>query len=165
MIRTTNNTDATAIIEIIEQSGQFDAEGLAHVQGILEQHLSGNGDGIWLTADDGQPVGVAFCAPEPVAAGTWNLQMLWIRADRHGQGHGSSLVGQIEHELRSRAARLLIVETSSLPAFATARSFYANCSFTLEASIKNFFTVGDDKLVFTKALNNKSIANGYGQIS
>ncbi len=152
MIRSTVKTDAAAILSIVKESGQFDAEGLAHVQDTLEQYLAYNGEEIWLTADDGEPVGVAYCAPEPVTSGTWNLLMLWTRSDRHGKGHGTSLVQQVEHELRRRAARLLIVETSGLPEFALARSFYAKCGFVHEASIRNFFDAGDDKLVFTKAL-------------
>lgn len=150
MIRSTQKTDTQAILNIVEASGQFDASGIAHVQATLEQHLVGNGEGIWLTADDGEPIGAAYCAPEPVASGTWNLLMLWTRSDRHGKGHGASLVAHVEHELKSRAARLLIVETSGLPEFAPARSFYAKCGFVHEASIKNFFAAGDDKLVFTK---------------
>jgi ribosomal protein S18 acetylase RimI-like enzyme len=152
LIRNTSKTDTQAIFSIVEQSGQFDAEGLAHVQETLAEHLAGNGDGIWLTADDGEPVGVAYCAPEPVASGTWNLLMLWTRADRHGKGHGASLVKQMELALQNRVARLLIVETSGLPAFAPARSFYTKCGFVHEATIKNFFAAGDDKLVFTKLL-------------
>lgn len=152
MIRPTEMKDAQAILSIVAESGQFDADGLAHVQRTLRQHLDGIGEGIWLTADDGEAVGVAYCAPEPVAGGTWNLLMLWIRADRHGKGHGGLLVKQVECELRGRGARLLIVETSGLPAFAPARSFYAKCGFLHEASVKNFFAAGDDKLVFTKSL-------------
>lgn len=71
MIRTTRDTDTEAIIEIIERSGQFDADGLAYVRDVLEQHLAGAGAGFWLTADNGAPVGVAYCAPEAVTNGTW----------------------------------------------------------------------------------------------
>ncbi len=152
MIRSTDKTDAVAILNIVEESGQFDSASLAHVQSTLEEHLAGDSDAIWLTADDGEPVGVAYCAPEPVANGTWNLLMLWTRADRHGKGHGAALVQHVEQMLKSRAARLLILETSSLPAFAPARNFYAKCGFTHEASIKNFFAAGDDKLVYSKSL-------------
>jgi ribosomal protein S18 acetylase RimI-like enzyme len=152
LIRNTHGTDAKAILEIIEESGQFDADGLAHVQDTLDQHLAGDGPAIWLTADDGEPVGVAYCAPELVASGTWNLLMLWTRPDRQGKGHGAALVKQMEHELHCRAARLLIVETSGLSAFTPARAFYAKCGFAHEATIKNFFAAGDDKLVFTKSL-------------
>jgi ribosomal protein S18 acetylase RimI-like enzyme len=152
MIRPTEKIDTQAILQIVEESGQFDADGLAHVQATLEAHLLSDSNDIWLTADDDEVVGVAYCAPEPVASGTWNLLMLWTRADRHGKGFGSTLVHKIEHELQQRHARLLIVETSGLPAFVPARSFYAKCGFQHEASIKNFYAVGDDKLVFTKSL-------------
>ena len=67
MIRTTEKTDTTAILGIVKKSGQFDADGIAHVQDTFAQHLASKGD-IWLTADDGEPVGVAYCRPEPVQA-------------------------------------------------------------------------------------------------
>ena len=152
MIRKTEQTDSDAIMAIVKASGQFDADGILHVQGTLEQHFAGVGDGIWLTADDGEPVGVAYCAPEPVASGTWNLLMLWVRNDRHSEGHGSALVRHLGEEMKRRNARLLIVETSGLPAFAAARAFYEKCGFAHEATIRNFFAEGDDKLVLTKPM-------------
>ena len=152
MIRNTEHADTPSILSIVERSGQFDAAGLAHVRGTLEQHLESRGDEIWLTAVDDEPVGVAYCAPEPVTSGTWNLLMLWIHEDHHGKGHGAALVSHVEQDLLRRSARLLIVETSGLPEFATARAFYTKCGFVHEATIKDFFAAGDDKLVFTKAI-------------
>ena len=70
MIRNTEKADTAAILSIVKESGQFGADGLAYVQDTLAQHLASNGEDIWLTADDGEPVGVAYCAPEPVASGT-----------------------------------------------------------------------------------------------
>ena len=142
-----------SILSIVDGSGQFARDGIAHVRSTLEQHLAGAGDGLWLTADDGEPVGVAYCAPEAVTSGTWNLLMLWTREDRHGKGHGSALVRHVEKELEDRGARLLIVETSGLPAFATARAFYARCGFVHEATVRNFFADGDAKLIFTKPVS------------
>lgn len=150
MIRKTIAADFEALMSIIESSGQFDSDGLAHVRSTLEQHLKGGGEDMWLTADDSEPVGVAYCAPEALTEGTWNLLMLWTRKDRAGQGHGSALVKTIEHELAARGARLLIVETSGLPDFETARAFYTKLGFEQEAMIKNFFAAGDDKLIYTK---------------
>ena len=152
MIRPTIDGDAEAIMAMIEDSGQFDADGLAYVRSTLDEHLSGSGGGIWLTADDGEPVGVAYCTPEPATSGTWNLLMLWTRSDRHGRGHGSALVDSIEAAIRAQDARLLIVETSGLPAFESARAFYARCGFHHEATIADFFAAGDAKLVYTKSM-------------
>lgn len=152
MIRETTAADVASIMAMVEGSGQFDAAGLAHVRTTLEQYLVDGGDEIWLTADDGEPVGVAYCAPEPVTLGTWNLLMLWTRDDRHGRGHGSQLVQHLETILTARKARLLIVETSGLPDFAAARAFYGACGFAHEATVKNFFDDGDHKLILTKTV-------------
>ncbi|MDJ0741689.1 MAG: GNAT family N-acetyltransferase [Gammaproteobacteria bacterium] len=138
------------MLAIVEGSGQFDADGLEHVRAALDEHLAEPGRSLWYTAIDDEPVGVAYCAPEPVARGTWNLLMLWLKPGHERQGHGRALVRRIEQELRDRGARLLIVETSRQDAFAAARSFYSALGFVLEAEIKDFFDAGDDKLVYTK---------------
>lgn len=151
VIRPTASFDRDAILALVESSGQFDADGLAHVTGTLDRYLVGQEDGIWLTAVDDGPVGVAYCAPEPVTSGTWNLLLLWARDDRRGKGHGTALVDQVEAEVRARGARLLIVETSGLPAFDQARAFYLKCGFVHEATIQDFFSAGDAKMIFTKS--------------
>ncbi len=152
MIRTTIAEDAPALFNMLEQSGQFDAAGLEHVKTTLETHLAQNSQALWFTAFEEQPVGVAYCAPEPVSSGTWNLLMLWTRQDQHRKGYGSALVKQVEAALHERMARLLIVETSGLDDFAPARNFYERCGFRQEATVKNFFAEGDDKLIYTKPL-------------
>lgn len=152
MIRETTQTDADAIWAMLKESGEFDEKSVAYMKEILTNYLDGKTDDLWFTADDGEPVGVAYCVPEVAAEGAWNLLMLWTRNNRHGQGHGSALVSRVEKTLTERGARLLIVETSGLPGFETARRFYEKCGFAQEARIKNFFAAGDDKIVYTKSL-------------
>lgn len=152
MIRNTIAADSDALMTIIGSSGQFDTDSLDFVKRTLINYLDGQSDDIWLTADDGEPVGVAYCAPEAVTIGTWNMLMLWTREDKSGQGHGSALVTQLEKELANRGARLLIVETSGLPEFASARVFYQKCGFFQEGKIRNFFAERDDKIIYSKPL-------------
>ncbi len=152
MIRDTAPSDKNAVLQIIKDSGQFDADGLSYVESTLDAHFTENSGALWLTADDGEPVGIAYCNPEPVTSGTWNLLMLWTRKDREGQGFGAALVAEIEQRLRAMDARLLIVETSGMPEFETARAFYAKCGFIREATIKDFFAAGDNKMIYTKPL-------------
>ena len=152
MIKKTGAEDRTKLLSIIKKSGQFDNDGLQHVQQTLDEHLAGQDEALWYTAHDNEPVGVAYCTPEPMTSGTWNLLMLWVEAGFEGRGFGSALVTKIESELQQKGARLLIVETSGMDDFNTARLFYAKAGFQLEARIKNFFDAGDDKLVYTKSL-------------
>jgi GNAT superfamily N-acetyltransferase len=153
VIRETCLGDKHAVLRIIMDSGQFDDDGLAYVESTLDAHLAEDSGALWLTADDGEPVGVSYCNPEPVTSGTWNLLMLWTRKDREGQGFGAALVAETERRLREKGARLLIVETSGLPDFEVARAFYAKCGFIHEATIKDFFAAGESKLVYTKPIS------------
>lgn len=153
MIRPTLPADADALMAIVADSGEFDADALAHVRNTLDRHLRGEDDDIWLTAEDPHPVAVAYCAPEAVTQGTWNLLMLWTHRDQKGRGHGRALVEGVEQRLAARGARLLIVETSGLPSYAAARAFYEKCGFRQEARIRDFYAAGDDKLVFTRTVS------------
>lgn len=155
MIRNTVAADKETLLEIVRDSGQFDAAALAHVEATLDAHLRGPSDAIWLTARNTEsvdPVGVVFCQPEPVTAGTWNLRMLWTRQARAVRGTGSALVLELERRLHRLGARLLLVETSSLPAFDIAGVFYERCGFVREATIRHFYAQDDHKIVYAKQL-------------
>jgi len=156
MITKTTKEHGQALYGVLESSGQFDPDSIAYVMQTLESHLQNPGEEIWFTAVDKEPVGFAYCAPEPVTSGTWNLLMLWTKEGFEGKGLGKSLVSAIENELNNRDARLLIVETSQLPEFEAARNFYEKYGFTLEAEVKDFFAAGDNKLIYTKSAGQRA---------
>ena len=84
--------------------------------------------------------------------GTWNLQFIAVNPVSQAAGTGSGLLAGIEHSLADRKARLLIVETSSLDDYEAARAFYAKRGFEEEARIREFYSAGQDKIVFRKML-------------
>ena len=155
MIREIEINDKEAILSILEDSGKFDTEGLAHIEETLNEHLKSGSNGLWYIAFENKPIGVVYCTPEPLTSGTWNLLMLWIQKEKQGKGYGTALVKKIEDILVSKKARLLIVETSGLDEFKGARAFYEKYGFRQEARIKDFFEAGDDKLIYTKSINIK----------
>ena len=153
MIVKTTQQHRAPLLAIIKASGKFDADGLAYVASTLDAYLANSEDAIWLTAlANAAPVGVAYCIPEPITDGTWNLLMLWLQEGFAGKGFGRALVAEVENELLNRNARLLIVETSQLPDFEPARKFYQNYGFQFAAEVKDFFAAGDNKLIYTKPL-------------
>jgi len=48
--------------------------------------------------------------------------------------------------------RMLIAETSGTPLYEAARKFYFSMGYENEATIKNFYTIGDDLRIFIKRL-------------
>ncbi|HAG84099.1 MAG TPA: GNAT family N-acetyltransferase, partial [Cyanobacteria bacterium UBA12227] len=72
----------------------FEPNELEVLREMLSDDLGGNSDSdrFWLTDDDGEPVGVAYCAPERMTNGTWNLLLIAVQPDRQGQGRGTALL-------------------------------------------------------------------------
>lgn len=70
-----------------------------------------------------------------------------------GRGIGSALLRRVEKEVRAQGGRLLLVETSSTPAYAPARRFYESQGFRYEAVVHDFYAQGDDLLIYAKRLD------------
>lgn len=106
----------------------------------------------WIVFDDGEIRGVAYYVLEAMTEGTWNVLMIAVYPPAHGRGIGSALMRFIEDELARQGERILLVETSGLPEFKRTRGFYDMLGYDREARIREFYAVGDDKIVFRKAL-------------
>jgi ribosomal protein S18 acetylase RimI-like enzyme len=152
-IRALERCDVPALKGVIEATELFPCEML---DGMLAGYLDGNAaEEIWLTASEGGsdgPFALAYCTAERMTSGTWNLLLIAVHPDRQGRGHGARLTAYVEQLLARRGERILLVETSGLPAFARTRAFYAQCGYTEEARIREFYQEGEDKVVFRKAL-------------
>lgn len=153
-IRPVRHGDEGAVLAVAAGSDLFSDDELQELRGVLSDFLSGSaGRDVWAVAIlDSDPVGVAYYAPERMAAGTWNLYFIGVHAQRRSEGVGRALVRHVEDDLASRGARVLLVETSSLEAFARTREFYRQAGYDREACIRDFYAAGDDKVVFWKSL-------------
>ena len=143
-----------AILEIARLSGLFPPEGIADIETTLDAFFAGTTDGDqWLVnSPDSDVAAIAYYAPERMTDGTWNLYLLAVHPQRQGQGLGAALVRQIERDLRSTGARVLLIETSGVPDFAGQRAFYTRLGYHQEARIREFYAPGDDKVVYWKLL-------------
>jgi ribosomal protein S18 acetylase RimI-like enzyme len=149
-IRPVTQNDLPALKTVIAATGLFPPDLL---DGMVSSYLSeGARDDIWLTLDEDDPVAIAFCAPEPMTSGTWNVYLIAVHPDWQGKGHGAALMSHIEQALVMRGERVLLVETSSVPAFERTRAFYCKIGYEEEARIREFYKAGEDKLVFRKTL-------------
>lgn len=149
-IRPTRADDISGLQQVLDATGLFPGEMLP---GLLAGALRGVPSEVWLTALSGAtPVGFCYAAPEPMTDGTWNLRALAVRPADQGTGVGRALVTALEHLLRTRQERLVIVDTSGQAGFAAARGVYSACGYDEVARIRDFWAAGDDKITFRKLL-------------
>jgi ribosomal protein S18 acetylase RimI-like enzyme len=145
--------DMPAVKAVIDTNGLFPS-GL--LDDMTAPYLADEGgEEFWLVYEDGSPVAVAYCAPERMTAGTWNLLLIAVHPDRQGQGIGAALTSHVEGTLAARGGRILLVETSGLPDFERTRAVYRKLGYEEEARIREFYAAGEDKIIFRKALGSR----------
>ena len=83
--------------------------------------------------------------------------MYWIVVDPAAQkkGIGRYLLEYVEREIKKQGGRMLLIETSSQESYGATIRFYERSGYQLAARIKDFYRIGDDKLVFSKVLDSE----------
>jgi ribosomal protein S18 acetylase RimI-like enzyme len=153
-IRLVTQADIVQLKTIIDKNGLFPPDML---DDMLQPYLQGSASGeFWLTDEaDNTLITIAYCAPERMTQGTWNVLLIAVLPEQQHKGCGAAMMNHIESMLKIRGERMILVETSALPSYESARAFYHRCGYTQEARIRNFYAAGEDKLVFCKSLTDK----------
>ena len=151
-LRSIETNDIDALKAVLNTIELFPAEMLDDM--IFDYFNNPNTTDIWFTkVEGGIPISIAYCAPEKLTDGTYNLYAIGVKKDIQGKGTGKEMMDYLEQLLKEKGARILIVDTSGTPAMELTRTFYHKCNYTQEAVIRDFWEEGDDKVVFWKKLN------------
>jgi ribosomal protein S18 acetylase RimI-like enzyme len=149
--------EAERIIAIARDAGVFSTEEVDVVQELVQEHfqLGAERSGYYfiVARDERDLLGFACYGPRPLTIGTFDLYWIVV-APRLGQrGIGTILLERVTHDVRTAGGRLLVAETSGLPAYLPAREFYDRHRFMRVASIADFYAPGDDLVLFVKGLD------------
>ncbi|CAA9312447.1 MAG: hypothetical protein AVDCRST_MAG07-696 [uncultured Frankineae bacterium] len=145
-------TDGLAVVDLVVAAGMFSREEAGFLP---DELLPGDGGGTCLVeeAEDGQGLAsVLFYRPEEAADRAYDLTMIAVRPDLQGDGRGAALMRHAEEDLRRRGQRLLVVRTSGTAQYDRTRAFYRSLGYAEHARIPDYWTDGDDLVLFTKRL-------------
>lgn len=149
-IRLPERRDLPAIAGILDDTQLFPGDLLAAQ--IEPFFTNPNHPDRWFVActESDQVTGFGFYRPEPLTGGTWNLIAIAVHSRFQRMGSGAQMLSYVEQALHGQ--RLLIIETSSLNEYDKTRQFYRQCGYRLVATIPEYWGPGDDKIIFSKAL-------------
>ena len=83
--------------------------------------------------------------------GVYDMYWICVDGEFQGEGVGKRLVLFMEKYLRERDdLRMMVAETSSQEKYRPTCRFYERCGFMLEAALRDFYSPGDDKLIYVK---------------
>lgn len=91
--------------------------------------------------------GPCCCAP-----GSFDLYWIAVRQDRRGQGLGSRILAAAEARMKAMGCRKIWVETSSRAQYDPTRAFYQARGYAPEATLADFYGLGDSKIIYSKTL-------------
>ena len=121
-------------------------------QEYLSQGSEGSGYYFLVEKEANLVLGYACFGPRSQTSGTFDLYWIAVDSTARRGGVGRRLLAASEQAVRDLGGRLLVLETSGLPAYVPTCNFYLATGYTLEATIRDFYSPGDDLIIFTKHL-------------
>jgi GNAT superfamily N-acetyltransferase len=157
IFRTTpEKRDITRVFEIVESTKFFyDHEVEIAVELVTERLAHGESTEYYFVFAEVEGVTAAYSCFGPITMSKTSFDLYWIAThnDFRGKGIGRKLLEETCNQARNMGCSIIIAETSGLDHYAPTRAFYISNKFDLEARLKDFYTMGDDKLFYTKRLD------------
>jgi GNAT superfamily N-acetyltransferase len=153
MIRPTVPGDTPDLLATARETGVFKPPELVALREVLDDYHARDralGHRSVTFEQDGRPIGFAYYAPAAMADRVWYLYWIAVAKSTHARGIGSRLLKSAEEEIVRLGARMLLIETSSLPHYELTRRFYLKHGYEPACRLDDFYADGDDLVVFRK---------------
>lgn len=156
MVRPTTPTDTPTLVTISQATAVFKPHEIVALREVLDDYhhhaATALGHRCVTEERDAALVGFAYFAPEAMTDGAWSLWWIVVDPSRHARGIGGELLRYVEREIVAARGRVLFIDTSSLPHYELTRRFYLKHGYEQAAQLRDFYSAGDDKVIFRKAL-------------
>ena len=104
-----------------------------------------------ITDEDGL-VAFANYGKNAFSTHSWDLYWIAVHQNSRNKKLGSVLLKAIEDDVRQLKGKILWIETSGRPLYASTEGFYIRNGYELQASLKEFYGPGDPKQIYAKVL-------------
>ena len=157
-IRPLEHSDRSPIENMVISSGMFNDVEIATALELVEEALEEGEESGYIFAvleqgrDPGRVLGYACYGTVPLTQGVYDLYWIVVDPSCQGKGFGRTLIEYVEKDVLNRGGRMILIETSSQETYGGTIRFYERSGYHLAARIRNFYRIGDDKLVFQKEL-------------
>jgi ribosomal protein S18 acetylase RimI-like enzyme len=153
-IRPATSSDRERLRAILIATARFTPQEVGWAMELVDLALAGREDYLAFVVEEpgGTVHGYALYGPTPMTEGVYDLYWIAVDPTQQGRGFGQLLLKFVENEVRRRAGRMLLIETSSKRSYAPTIRFYQRAGYHEISRIKDFYRIEDDKVVFCKVL-------------
>jgi ribosomal protein S18 acetylase RimI-like enzyme len=154
MIIAATEADGSQIQDIAARAGVFSQEEVECVVDLWQDYLTvgpvEGGYNFLVDRDDDRVLGFACYGPRDLTSGVFDLYWIAVDSRAHRNGVGRRLLTATEEAVCKAGGRMLIAETSGTAHYEPTRKFYLGMGYVNEATIKDFYSEGDDLAIFIK---------------
>ena len=142
------------VSRLLERTPEFRPDEVDVALELVDDALAGGTDYRFVVDEgaEGALLGYACFGATPMTEGTFDLYWIVVEPASKRGGVGRRLLERVEAELRRDGARLLRVETEGGEAYAATRGFYQRVGYEVLATIRDFYAVGRDLVIFGRYL-------------
>ena len=147
--------DKASLLQILASTPEFKPIEVEVAEEVIEAYLAHGAESgyhIEVAEDNGQVLGYVCFGETPCTVGTFDIYWIAVDKTKRGQSIGRTLSDVAEKAIKDAGGRLIIIETSSVPLYENTRKFYLARGYEVIASIPDFYSAGDDKIILQKKL-------------
>jgi len=149
------SSDLGDILNIVQSSGFFSTAEVEMACELATDRLENGQQSSYqflFAENDGEVVGYTCYGLIPATAASYDLYWIAVSETSRGKKMGKILLQKTEEIIRGMGGTRLYAETSSRAQYASTQKFYQNCGYIAEAVLKDFYTPGDSKIIYSKVL-------------
>lgn len=102
--------------------------------------------------EDDEVIGFTCFGPNPSSIHSWDLYWIAVHEEHRKKHYGYVLLKASEERISVLGGGIVWIETSGRPLYEPTRHFYQKNEYELEATLREFYGPGDDKLVYRRKL-------------
>jgi ribosomal protein S18 acetylase RimI-like enzyme len=140
--------------EIVVSSGFFSKAEIEVAVELVQVRLNKgieSGYHFLFAEEDKKVVGYSCFGPIPCTVESYDIYWIAVQEELRRSGLGVELLKKVEEKIKEMGGKRIYVETSSREQYEPTRSFYSRCGYRKEATLKNFYSPGDDKVIYLRA--------------
>src|SRR5574344_382400 len=154
--------DVNKIRDVLKGTGFFfsASDEIDVACGLVEEVLA-NGNNVdnyrILIAEDNSPdnpnneiAGYVCFARVPCSVSTYEIYWIAVNKNIQGKGTGRALINEVEKIVKQLNGNKLILYTAGRELYTPTHKFYKACNFKEEARIKDYYSIGDDCIIYSK---------------
>ena len=158
MIRKLKPDDVKGIKDILNRTDNFQEEEIEVAMELVQIAISDPEQkdyNIFVYEENNKLLGYHCTGRRPLTDAVYDLYWIVTDPDYKSKGIGKKLINHAENFVIENNGRWLLVETSSRGVYQATRNFYLRNNYSIISEINDFYSLGDNLIVFGKYFNNK----------